>query len=310
LGVRGELLHTQAKTNSPGGLPQGGRPALTPEEGKQYLVFKEGIFTLALKLPAIKKLYDAESFPPRTPGTRLLDLHDLMGAEFVARHGYWIELEAGSNRYLMPVEDVEGIRELSLAVVMAYPPVLRRPELDYIRSIFFDGLRMIVELDAEVMARTADGLGGGPEGSTGPLPDRGRRPGQAKKAAAGAARTMVLFEGAGGLWSLDLDLVVQIVIKDEIHPVPASGRGIMGVAYYAEQAVPVIAPSVWREIMLGEKGGTGDDFSTVLVAETPRGPLGFGCDHVVRVEKEAAEREPGGSGPRELDLDKVLEFLA
>jgi chemotaxis signal transduction protein len=307
-------LHTQAKTNSPGGLPEGEDSALAPEQGKQYLVFKEGQFTLALKLPAIKKLYDAESSPPRTPGTRLLDLHDLMGAEFVGRHGYWIEMEAGSNRYLMPVEEVEGIRELSLAIVMAYPGVLRRPELEYIRGIFFDGLRMIVELDAEAMARTADGPGGGPQGSSlpGSFPDRGRRSAHAKKAAAGAGRTLVLFEGGGGLWSVDLELVVQIIIKDEIHPVPASGRGIMGVAYYAEQAVPVIAPSVLREIMLGEKAAPGGDFSTVLVAETSRGLLGFGCDHVVRVEREAAERGEGAIGPRarELDMDKVLEFLA
>jgi len=315
-------LHTQAKTNRPDGLPERGGLSLAPEEGKQYLVFKEGKFTLALRLPAIKKLYDAESLPPRTPGTRLLDLHDLMGAEFVARHGYWIEMEAGSNRYLMPVEEVEGIRELSLAIVMAYPPVLRRPELGYIRGIFFDGLRMIVELDPEQMAET--GEGGDRSGQAwipAAFPEKSGPSGPGKKGAEpgpGGERSLVLFEGGGGLWSLDLELVVQIINKDEVHPIPASGRGIPGVVYYAEQAVPVIAPSTLHEIVSGVKGGHGEEFSIVLVAETPRGLIGFGCDRVMRVLRPAAGggpvpegREEVSPGPRahELKMDKVLKFL-
>ena len=301
-----------------GGLPERGEPALAPEEGKQYLIFKEGNFTLALKLSAIKKLYDAESSPPRTPGTRLLDLHDLMGAEFVARHGYWIEMEAGSNRYLMPVEDVEGIRELSLAIVMAYPPVLRRPELNYIRGIFFDGLRMIVELSPDELAETSEGVAGGPSPSSGPagFTEKGARSSPGKKGAGlGDERTNVLFEGGGTIWSLDLELVVQIINKDEVHPIPASGRGIRGAVYYAEQAIPVIAPSTLHEIASGVKGAGGEEFSIVLVAETPRGLIGFGCDRVVRVARQdAAARdapEEGASGAaHEIKIENVLRFLA
>ena len=89
--------------------------------------------------------------------------------------------------------------------------------------------------------------------------------------------------------------------------------------YYAEQAVPVLSPSSLSEIILGTKGEPEADFPIVIVTETPRGLLGFGCDRVVHVERQSAKgpapREAGtapgapGRPAHELDWDKILLHL-
>jgi chemotaxis signal transduction protein len=114
--------------------------------------------------------------------------------------------------------------------------------------------------------------------------------------------------------------VVQIINKDEVHPLPAAGRRIRGAVYYSEQAVPVLSPADLNWIVLGQAGEEGGDFSLVIVAETARGLLGFGCDRVVQMSKrevgeaprEAARAHGPASGARvyELEAEKVLQYLS
>ena len=296
-------MFTQLKTLESESGRGGVNPAAVTGEGRQYLVFKEGIFTLALKIEAIKKLHDAQTIPPRTPGTRMLDLQDLTGAETEVTHGYWIEMEVGSHRYLMPVEEVEGIRELSLAVVMDYPPALQRPDVNYMPRIFFDGLRMIVELDPQALADMIEGRAG----SFPPRPGAHERGKDKEKVSGGRGgksadpkrpgeRIVIFFEAGSHVWSLDLEQVLQITNRDEIHPVPAFGRKIGGVAYHAEQAVPVLSPGTLARILLGSSDSGDDDFSLIIVMETTKGLLGLGCSRIIQVAKNVSPDQGKGTG--------------
>lgn len=315
-------LRAATDTYKGDGGPEDGRREALPDEEGQYLVFKEGRFTLALGIKAIKRLYDAESFPPRTPSTRMIDLHDLVGAESKANHVYWIEMEIGDGRYLMPVEEVEGIGELSLAVVLQYPGILRRPQTAFLKRMFFDGLRMIVELDPEALAATTEGIinpyrhdsSGGGEAS-----ENEEARGSVKAPDADANR-MVILEIGGRTWRLALDLVAQIVNREEIHAVPASGRKIMGVVYHQDQAIPVISPGRLVETIRGDRFRSDGEFSMIIVAETKKGLIGFGCDRIIKVAERSEDNQEAGQdqdGPAsshdlragEIDPDVLVKHL-
>jgi chemotaxis signal transduction protein len=320
-------LYMQIRPNAGEGGSGMGEPDAAPDEGRQFLVFKEGQFTLALGIESLKRLYDAESLPPRTIGTRMLDLHEITGAEGEGGHGYWIEMEIGQSRYLMPVQEVEGIRELSLAVVMEYPRILRRPDTNYIKRMFFDGLRMIIELDSEALVGATEGIG--PYQFDSRADDEDDGDGEAAVAEedetsvgdSGFGKRMLLFEAGSRFWSLDLNRVVKIVNRDEIHSVPVAGRKAGGVVYYNDQAVPIVSPGELEECMLGDKPRTDDDFSVIILVETRKGILGFGGHRILQVaekRQEGGESEykpliPGHDPVRkvhEVRTDKILEHLA
>lgn len=259
-----------------------------PEEGKKYLVFRMGEFWLALAIEAIKRLYDAQAHPPRTPGSKLIDLRQITGDDAQSPVGYWIEMEIDGGRYLMTVDDVEGIQEFNLCVVMEYPSVLKRPQTKYYKKLFFDGLRMMTEIDPAGIAGTTPGLPGVDPGFS--LGQELENETESKPVR--ASERIVIFESGGGLWSLDLGLVAQIINRDDIYPLPAAGPIIMGVCYYAEQAIPVMSPADMVRIITGERPRIDDRFSMVIIAETERGLLGIGCDRIVRV---ANRQDPGKS---------------
>lgn len=276
------------------------------ESGARYLLFKLDKFSLALELPVLRKIYDAAGFPFRTAGSRMIDLHRLTGAEGQAAINFWIEMDLGAGRYLIPVEDVEGIRELSLAIPLPYPPVLRRPETRYIQTLLFDGLRMIVLLDAgglvevseekdklKFRAKTVKSKSSMRDAAAPAV-----APDQPESAASGK---LVVFAAGGELYKVDLELVIQILNAEELYPLPSTGPGIAGAIYFAESAVPVVSSVRLSELVQDRKPGPETAISTVILLETPPGPLGLGCERIVKVVGREAgpvkgEETPGTAG--------------
>jgi len=277
-------------------------------EADQYLIFREGKFSLALWINSIKKLYDTETPPPRTRETRMLDLKQLTGSGSSAANNYWIELEVRDKKYLMPIEQVEGIRELSLAVVMDYPGVLVKPETRFLRRMFFDGLRMIVELDPEGLAQIAeaetDTIGLGARTSR-PEPEAEKPDQEVPDKNGSKGDRILLFEAGNELWGLPLDKVVQVVNKEDVHFVPTICSCVEGVVYHAEQAVPLMAPQSLIRIAL-DKESEPEDFPMIMLADTRRGMVGFGCKRILEVvEKLGAE-----SKVNLIDLEKIVSALS
>ena len=281
------------------------------EEGKKHLVFRVADFTIALEVGVLKKVHDAGALPPRTPGSRVVDLHHITGADKGRSPGYWIEMESEAGRYLIPVEEVEGIRELSLAVPIPYPRVLARPETIYIRQLLFDGLRMITLLEAKGLAELVSGR----------PPAAARREtedGDAAGAELSGSGRLVAFEIGPWRVGLPLEQVVQIISHDELFPVPSAPRGVMGAVYYADHAVPVLKPS-WLGELLGKPSRPPEpEFTMIILAESSRGMIGFPGGRVLKVmdrtsaENGAVERSgsavdrPAGQA---IVLDRVAKKL-
>lgn len=275
------------------------------DESRKFLVFRVGDFWLALPIEVLNKVHDAESVPPRTPNSKVLDLHRMTGAKLGAQPAYWIDMEAGKKRYLMPVEAVEEIRELSLALPMPYPGALRKKETAFLKSIYFDGLRMIVEMDPAKLAEVTESM----TGITSALSERRERPVKGgtvedtkkedKKSSVNTGR-MLVFEAGEKRLAIDLDIVVQIINRDEIHPVPAAGQKIMGVVYHADQAVPVLSFDFLKANVGGE-----DDFEMIIVAETKQGFIAFVCRKVLGVMGKEEFKKEAQANKDDADRDII-----
>lgn len=278
-------------------------------KGGQYLVFKVGRYSLALGLMNIRRVHDAEGVPPRTPGSRVLDLYQITGAEAGAPNAYWIEMDVGERRYLMPVENVEEIRDLNLAVPMPYPPVLVGPETGYFKGLFFDGFRMIVEIDPEKLVEMTEGLKGLGRAASARMEEEEPEPPRPDESGEGKPVRLLYFEVGAQVMAVDLNRVVQIINRDEIHEVPAGGQKVLGVVYHAEQAVPVIAP----EAMGVELAGPAKDiFSMIILAEARKGLVALGCERIIRVaEKDGLARKQEDKEPQavEIELERLIARL-
>lgn len=275
------------------------------EKEEKYLLFRVGPFCMALPLAVLKKIYDTAGFPFRTAGSRMVDLHRLSGVEAGREAGYWVELEISEGRYLIPVEDVEDIRELNLAVPIPYPAVLARPESRYISRLFFDGSRMISLIAAsslvEVMeesqkqrlkAKLPRKIPSG-SASKSPAPKKGLTiPGDVKAEGSDPGKKVV-FSAEEERWMVDLNRVVQILNVEEIFSLPSAGPKISGVIYFAESAVPVMPADKLAGIAGGSVGGTGGGMPIVVIVETGKGPLGLGCERIVMVKEDGE----AGKGP-------------
>jgi chemotaxis signal transduction protein len=256
-----------------------------PGEGRKYLVFREGPAVLALRIEAVRRVYDAQSgSPPRTPRTRMLDLVELLAVN-AGGHEFWIEMEVDDGRYLIPVEQVIGINELSLAVTIDYPPVLKRKENRFIKGLFFDGHRMIADVDDRALAAmTESKFGTAGRAAARVVQPTGAAADLAPAEAEPAGSDRVLrFEAAGRTWAVDLDRVVQVVNREEIHYLPSAGKMVMGAIYYADQAVPVVRPATRDMILAGDADAEEATIRMIVLVETEKGLLGFGADAIVGV---------------------------
>jgi chemotaxis signal transduction protein len=282
-----------------------------PGEGRKYLVFREGPAVLALRIEAVRRVYDAQSgFPPRTPRTRMLDLVELLAVKAVS-HDYWIEMEVGDSRYLMPVEQVMGINELSLAVTVPYPSVLKRDDNRYIQQLFFDGQRMIADVDCHALAAmTESKFGPGRRGIAAmaprPTPDP---PGPPRADAAKSDGRVLVFQGAGRTWALELGRVVQVVSREEVQYLPCAGKRVLGAIYYAEQAVPVVSPATLALVLAGGSGQETGPFGMIILTETDKGLLGLGCDGIVRAVERGALAQESEDGHRLAVLEIEMKTL-
>jgi len=287
------LPRTGARTH-----PGSGEEYSPAPDGRKYLIFLVGRFSLALEISAIKRVHDAQGIPPRSQGSRVLDLHHLTGSKAESAPGYWIEMEIGGTRFLAPVEDVEEIRELSLSVPMEYPPALRRDETRSFRGVFFDGLRMIVELDPQALAEAETGY------DLPDLPPEVEEP----EAAAPLSDRVALLEIGADLWRLDLACLVQVLNTEEVHSIPSAGCPIEGVVYYADRAVPVIGPALFTELMADEMSAADNTYPAIALVECREGYLGIGCRWVAQVVGRA-EAEASQRGKAEIAPERLIHRL-
>lgn len=268
-------------------------------DGRKFLIFLVGTYSLALEITAIKRVHDAQGIPPRSQGSRVLDLHHLTGSKAERAPGYWIEMEIGGGRFLAPVEEVEEISELSLAVPMAYPAALRREETRPFRGIYFDGLRMTVELDPQALAEAEMGQ------YLGDLPDEEEEPEMSEP---GSDRVAMLEIG-GETYQLDLARLIQVVNTEEVHAIPSAGCPIEGVVYYADRAVPVIGPALFTELMSDEIGAGGNEYPEIALVESDWGYLGIGCQRIAEVVARAEADASPGRGKAEISPERLIHRL-
>ena len=289
-----QLPRTGARTHAGSGEEQSPSP-----ESRKYLIFLVGRYSFALEISAIKRVHDAQGIPPRSQGSRVLDLHHLTGAKAERAPGYWIEMEIGGSRFLSPVEEVEEIRELSLSVPMEYPPALRREATRPFRRVFFDGLRMIVELDPQALA----------EAETGSFQPDPKPEEVEPEVAEPRSDRVALIEIGHELWRLDLACLVQVLTTEEIHSLPSAGSPIEGVVYYADRAVPVLSPARFNELMAGGTGTAENDYPSIALVECRLGSLGIGCRWVAQVVGRAEAEAPPGRGKAEISPERLIHRL-
>ncbi len=299
---------------------EGANPS--PEPGKKYLLFKEGPFSLAIAIESIRRVHDAEEgSPPRRPGTRMIDLHRLACIETVIRPDFWLEMEIGDGHFLMPVGEVEGIREMNLAIPLRFPESIRKPEGVFISGIFFDGNRMVGELDPAELARINEelngrGLGYRPVGNI-----DGARAGKSSDLGSGtkgtpgsaSASSAFTFLAGGDLYGIRFDRVLQVITRDEVHPFPGAPEGARRVVYYSDSAVPVIEPDFLIRSAGGDAAEKLDDYGLIVLVETHKGIIGFGCSRIVNVAfnqetENGPEADDEGAG-LEKDKDGGVTFI-
>jgi chemotaxis signal transduction protein len=277
-----------------------------PDEGKQYLVFREGPFTLALAIDNIKRVHEAVTVPQRRPGTRLIDIHRMTGTASETLVRFWVEIQMGKGHYLMPINNVEGIREMNLAIPMKYPEALKKEDMDFISRLFFDGSRMIVEIDSKALLELTESENAllknlkkiRERKNRGALnhPDSEEVQTVEKKDPQEDADTfsddkkMLFFKTDDNMWALDFKKIMKIIDKDEIHKLPGIGKSVVGAVYHDENAVPVIIPG--KNDVNDQKGKS---IEKIILTESPRGMVGFGCDQIIQIamEKDKDQMENG-----------------
>ncbi len=129
--------------------------ALKAERGElNYLYFKVGDYSFALNIDSLVRVLDLSTVGYREEGEKQLDLRKILVSEGQADSksgggGFQIDLKMQIGEYSILVDSVLGIRNFQLAVPLDFPGALRNEKNQAIRGLFFDGEKMICELDAE-----------------------------------------------------------------------------------------------------------------------------------------------------------------
>jgi len=282
----------------------------------KYLIFGVAEFVLAVDISYLKKVYDAETQPPRTPDSKVVDLHRLTGTRERRQTGYWLDMDFPSGHFLVPVEEVEGISELGLAVPVLYPSAIAGKRTRFIKKMLFDGMRMISEINPEGISETPlERLGFGKKKKA---PSFGsallEEEIEEQKAPAGEEATdenkVLTFISGGVMWAINLDHVFQVINKSDIFTIPSAPPQIMGAIYHSEKAIPVIKPEAVLDRKQAEREWAPDEeFSTIILVHTEKGEVGIPCERVMRVLHDYTEAEKDGSSQKKTIHTTPAEIL-
>lgn len=282
----------------------------------KYLVFGVAEFVLAVDISYLKKVYNADSQPPRTPDSKVVDLHRLTGAQNRRRTGYWLDMDFPSGHFLVPVEEVEGISELGLAVTVPYPSAIAGKRTRFIKKILFDGMRMISEINPEGISETPLERPGFGKKKKAPSFGNALREEESEEQKAPAGEEdrdenqVLTFVSGGATWAINLDHVFQVINMSDIFTIPSAPPQIMGAIYHSEKAVPVIKPEAVFDRKQAEREWAPDEeFSMIVLLHTEKGEVGIPCERVMRVREDYTEAEKDGSSPKKTIYITPAEIL-
>ncbi len=275
------------------------------EAARKYLIFSVAEFVLAVDISYLKKVYDAESHPPRTPDSKVIDLYRMTGTDKQRKTGYWLDMDFSGGHFLVPVENVEGISELGLAVPVDYPSAIAGRRTGFIKKILFDGMRMIAEISPEGISETpverpgfgrkkkAPSFGGT---SSGKAEQKEQTEDVARRQDDNGDGKKLLFLSRGAKWTINLEHVFQVINMNDIFEIPSAPDEIMGAIYHSEKAIPVLKPETIIKGQ-GKQWGTDEDFSIIILVPTPRGAVGIPCERILQVlDSKSADEDQGGHG--------------
>jgi purine-binding chemotaxis protein CheW len=128
---------------------------------------------------------------------------------------------------------------------------------------------------------------------------------------AGKAAHLVIFKSGVGYFGIDIKIVQEIILMQEITPIPASAPYIAGMTDLRGRVIPVAAFSA----LLGIESADVTDRTRILVVENGAGYLGFVVDAVTEVMMVDGSRieDASACGAREHDfivaIAKLPEYL-
>ena len=120
-----------------------------------HLVFRLGGYSFALDLRNVVKIHDLAA------GTEVLTWGDevnlarYFGVEEEARRPFRVDVLVGDRSWCFGADAVEDIQGFGLELALAFPPMLRREENRAIEGFYFDGLRLIHQLEAGAIMDSA-----------------------------------------------------------------------------------------------------------------------------------------------------------
>ncbi len=112
---------------------------------EDYLVFEAGGFPLAVRISQVRRVLDKLAIDPEM---ETLDLAKMLELK-LASAGYGLEIIVKDKVKSVPVDRVEPIKDLKLALWLKFPQIMRRKNNRMIEGFFFDGLRMISLINFE-----------------------------------------------------------------------------------------------------------------------------------------------------------------
>jgi purine-binding chemotaxis protein CheW len=136
-----------------------------------------------------------------------------------------------------------------------------------------------------------------------PAADAGFRPGKAAH--------LVIFKSGIGYFGIDIKIVQEIILMQEITPIPASAPYIAGMTDLRGRVIPVAAFTA----LLGIEPTAVTDRTRILVVENAAGYLGFVVDAVTEVMMVDGARieDASACGAREhgfiVAIAKLEEYL-
>jgi chemotaxis signal transduction protein len=118
------------------------------KEGENFLVFEVGGYTLAVRIGQVLKVMDKNS---ADPDLEMVDLTEILGNRMKSAD-FRLEVMMEGKVKSVPVDYVEPIKDLRLAVWLDFPKIMRRKNNKIIEGFFFDGSRMVTLIDLERIA--------------------------------------------------------------------------------------------------------------------------------------------------------------
>jgi len=118
------------------------------KEGENFLVFDVGGYPLAVRISQVRKVMDKNS---ADPDLEMVDLTQILGNRMKTAD-FRLEVMMEGKAKSVPVDFVEPIKDLRLAVWLDFPKIMRRKNNKIIEGFFFDGSRMITLIDLERIA--------------------------------------------------------------------------------------------------------------------------------------------------------------